>query len=444
MADGPRGFRAPLLHCLDDPGLDGEAGAVAFHDDGLLVVDDGHILAVGDFADLEPRFGELPTLAYPGRLIVPGFVDCHVHYPQTDIIGAYGTQLLDWLDRHAFPAEMRFADPAVAVETAQAFLTELLRNGTTTALVFATSHKVSAEAIFEAALARRMRLIAGMVIMDRGAPAALCRDPQAAFTDSQDLIRRYGAKERLGYAVTPRFALSCTTDALVMTGRLLREHPGAWLHTHLSETPEEVRATLAAFPEACSYLDVYARQGLVTDRSVFAHGIWLDDADRAQLARCGCGLATCPTSNLFLGSGLFDLPAAHAAGVRIGLGTDVGGGTSLSMLATMAEAYKSGQMRGFSLDPLQAFYLATLGGARMLGLGDRIGSLSPGSEADFVVLDPNATPLMRRRLAAETSLKERLFALMVLADDRGIEETWVDGERAHRRSPAATQPFRGP
>jgi guanine deaminase len=433
MADGPKGFRASLLHCLDDPGLGGDAGAVAFHADGLLVIDGGHIVAAGDFAVLAPRFPDLPLAAYPGRLIVPGFIDCHVHYAQTDIIGAYGTQLLDWLDRHAFPAEMRFADPAVATETAQAFLAELLRNGTTTALVFATSHKVSAEAIFEAALARRMRLIAGMVIMDRGAPAPLCREPQAAFADSQDLIRRYGARDRLGYAVTPRFALSCTTQALAMAGRLLRDHPTAWLHTHLSETPDEVRATLAAFPEAHSYLDVYARHGLVTDRSVFAHGVWLDDADRAQLARCGCGLAACPTSNLFLGSGLFDLPAAHAAGVRIGLGTDVGGGTSLSLLATMAEAYKSGQMRGFSLDPLQAFYLATLGGARMLSLADRVGTLAPGSEADFVILDPNATPLMRRRLAAETSLKERLFALMVLGDDRCIEETWVDGERAHHR-----------
>lgn len=430
-------LRAAVLHCLDDPGLTGDAGAVAYHEDGLLVVADGHVLACGPYDALAPTLPsgtEVRTL--PGRLITPGFVDGHVHYPQTDIIAAYGTQLLDWLQRHAFPAEARFADAGHARSTAEFFLDQLLANGTTTALVFATVHKVSAEAIFEAALTRNMRLIAGKVIMDRGAPEALCEPPDRALADSDDLIRRYGRRGRLGYAVTPRFALACTEASLEVCGHLLHRHPGALLHTHLAETADEVAATLAAFPDCASYLDVYDRFGLVTGRSVFAHGIWLDDDDRRRMKTAGAAVVTCPTSNLFLGSGAFDLPAAHAAGLRIGLGTDVGGGTSFSALVTLAEAYKAGQMRGYALDPFQAFHLATLGGARALGLGGQIGNFEAGKEADFVVLDLAATALMKRRLATAGDLKARLFALIMLGDDRVIEETWVAGLRAYRRAAA--------
>ncbi|MDO6413964.1 guanine deaminase [Sphingomonas sp. BIUV-7] len=430
------GIRAELLAVRGDPAVAGEE-AIVHHADGLIVIEDGIVAAYGDHAVLAERH---PTLAIEDRrglLLVPGFIDCHVHYPQTERIAAHGAQLLDWLERHIFPAEQAFADRAHADDVAGFFLDELLRNGTTSALVFATVHASSVDALFDAALARDMRIISGKTLMDREAPTALCDTVESGRAQSEALIARWRGRGRLGYAVTPRFALTSTRAQLASAGELLAAHPDALLHTHLSENLGEIAAVGAAFPEAADYLDVYARHGLVGARSVFAHGVHLDDGAMARLGAAGSAIAFCPTSNLFLGSGLFDLARADARGVRVGIGTDVGAGTSFSILHTLGEAYKVCQMRGASLDPFRALWLATGAGAHALHIADRVGGLAPGQEADFVLLDAAATPLLARRTAG-LPLAERLFALQILGDDRAVAETWVAGRPAHRRQAFAS------
>lgn len=429
-----KGYRAELLSMPLDP-RDAGQSAIEHHADGLLVVEDGLIMAVGAFHELLPRFPGLDVRHYPGKLITPGFVDTHIHYPQTDRIAAFGHQLLEWLDRHIFPAEAKFADIAHAHQTAGFFLDELLRNGTTSALVFATVHKGSVDALFEAALARGMRILSGKVLMDLG-PKTLNDREDHGRAESEELIARWRGRGRLGYAVTPRFALTSSEKQLAVAGEMLARHTDVLFHTHLAESPSEIDAVARRFGDCADYLAVYERFGLVGSRSVFAHCIHLEDNALARMAQSGAGAALCPTSNLFLGSGLFDLARLDAAGVRVGLGTDVGAGTSFSMLATQAEAYKICQLRGTVLDPFRAFHLATAGGAAILGLSDRIGALKPGMEADFLVLDPAATPLLARRTAG-CNLEERLFALQILGDDRSVHATYVSGQRAHG-SDAAT------
>ncbi|HQR88073.1 MAG TPA: guanine deaminase, partial [Caulobacter sp.] len=399
-------YRASILHLLDDPTKTEEA--VAFHEDGLLLVEDGHVVACGDYASLHELLGDAPVEDLSGKLITSGFIDTHIHFPQVDIIAAHGAQLLDWLEQHTFPAEAAFADPEHAAEAATFFVDELLRNGTTTALVFGSVHKGSVEALFRAALARDMRLIAGKALMDRNAPDGLTDTVETSRADMESLIADWHGKGRLGYAVTPRFAISCSDAQLAMAGEVLAQHPGVWMQTHLSENPREIDETAALFPEARDYLDVYDRFGLLGQRSVFAHCVHLQGEAFGRLAAKGGAVAFCPTSNLFLGSGLFPLETACAHGVKVGIGTDVGAGTSFSILHTLGEAYKVGQLRGAALDPFHALYLATLGGARALDLGDRIGNLAPGKEADFLVLDLAATPLLARRLAGDRSLENRL------------------------------------
>ena len=432
-------YRAALLWCRDDPAHHG-AGAVAWHADGLLIVEDGHVAAAGPYAQLAARLPpgvapeHLPGVApehLPGKIITPGFIDAHTHYPQTDAIAGYGAQLLDWLNAYIFPAEAAFGDKAHATAVAGFFLDELLRNGTTSALVFGAVQAVSAEALFEQALSRNMRIIGGKVLMDRFAPDGLLDGPDLGRAETEALIKAWHGKGRLGYAITPRFALSCTDAQLQMAGELLAAHPGVLLHTHLSENLGEIEEVAALFPEARDYLDAYDRHGLVGDRSVFAHAVHLEDRCVHRLAEAGAAIAFCPSSNLFLGSGLLDLDRAHDHGVTVGLGTDVGAGTSFSLLATAADAYKVGQLRGAALDPFHAFYLATLGGAKALKIDDKVGSLEPGREADFLVLDPAATPLLARRTAAAKTLAEKLFALIVLGDDRVVARTYVAGALGH-------------
>jgi guanine deaminase len=426
-------FRAAIAWCEDDPSRRGPE-AVIHHPDGLLLVEDGEVAAVGAYAELANKLpAGIEVESLPWALITPGFVDCHVHYPQVDAIAAYGAQLLDWLNRHVFPAETAFADPIHARATASFFLDELLRNGTTSALVFGTVHRVSAEALFEAALTRNMRIVGGKALMDRYAPPDLLDTPDRARTDTEALIKAWSGRGRLGYAVTPRFALACSPEELTMAGEMLARHPDTLLHTHLSETKAEIAATAEAFPEARDYVDVYDRFGLVGPRSVFAHGVHLDGDSCSRLAKAGSAVAVCPSSNLFLGSGLFDLVQAEASGLKLGLGTDIGAGTSFSLLSTAGDLYKIGQLRGTSLDPLHGFYLATLGGARALHVDGRVGSFAPGREADFVVLDPQATPLLARRSERAKSLAELLFGLFILADDRAVARTYVAGRLAHRR-----------
>lgn len=422
-----------IVDLLDDPAVAG-AEAVRHIPDGLLVIEGGEIAAVGARAQLAPTLPEDVHVAeHGGGLIVPGLVDCHVHFPQLEITAAPGTQLMDWLERYTFPAETAYADPAYARASAEHFVTQLLAHGTTTALAFATVHAGATDALFEAALARNMRLIAGKVLMDRNAPEALLEPPETAEAASRALIRRWHGRGRLGYAITPRFAPACTAELLATAGRLLGEDPDLLLHTHLAENGDEIALVGELFPEARDYLDVYDRHGLLTDRSVYAHCIHLDDDALRRLARAGAAIATCPSSNLFLGSGLFDHAAARAAGIRLGLGTDVGAGTSLSILQTINEAYKVSHLQGHALGAFEAFYLATLGGARALRLGSRIGNFEPGKEADFIILDPASNPLLGYRSAHCRTLEERLFALMMLGDDRTVRHAYLAGKLVHSK-----------
>ncbi|MEA3066072.1 MAG: guanine deaminase [Sphingomonadales bacterium] len=417
-------FRGEILTVPDDPAQGGEIRHFA---DGLLLVEDGIVASCGPYADTRG----VPAEPLPG-LIVPGFVDAHVHYPQIECIASHGEQLMQWLERHIFPAEKAFADRGHADQVAAFFLDELLRHGTTSALVFATVHMGSVDALFEAALTRDMRIVSGKVLMDLG-PEGLRDTIASGRADTEALIARWRGRGRLGYAVTPRFVPTSSAEQLADAGALVAAHPDVLMHTHLSENPGEIDFVASRFPESADYLDVYDRFGLVGPRSVFAHCVHMNDRSWSRMAGAGAGIAFCPTSNMFLGSGLFDLASADRHGVRLGIGTDIGAGTTLSMLHTLGEAYGTCQLRGASLDPFRALHLATAGGARVIGIADRVGALLPGQEADFVVLDSNATPLLARRCAG-ASLHDRLFALQILGDDRAVAATYLRGRRAHERA----------
>ena len=423
-----------------------EAGPAAVHDieDGLVAIgDDGLIEAVGEarhlLSDLAP--GTQITDHRP-HLVLPGLIDTHIHFPQTQVIASFGTQLLDWLARYTFVEEQRFADPAHAERVAAFFLDELARNGTTTACVYCTVHPGSVEALFAQARRRGLRLIAGKVMMDRGAPAALLDTPERGYRESEALLERWHGRDRLGYVISPRFAPTSSEAQLEAAGALMRAHPGAWLQTHLSENRAELAAVAALFPDARDYTDVYDRFGLLGSRSLFGHCIHLSPRERARLAESGSVACFCPTSNLFIGSGLFDAAAARTAGMRLGLATDVGGGTSYSMLRTAAAAYDVLQLQGQTLKPLSAFWQLTAGNAAALGLEDRIGRLTAGMEADLVVLDPAATLAMAHRLERlEGDLAGTLFLTMILGDDRAVAATYVQGRPA--KAGGAQQPWPG-
>jgi guanine deaminase len=424
-----KAFRGTLLHFTDDPG-NSLAPPPGYVEDGLLVVEDGKVKAAGPARELLPSMPVGTTVTdCTGQLILPGFIDTHIHYVQTDVIAAYASQLLDWLEDHTFPAERRFDDPAHAGEVARFFLDELMRNGTTTALVFGSVHAASVDAFFEEAARRNLRMVAGKSLMDRNCPDFLRDTAESGYRDSSALIEKWDGSGRLHYAITPRFAATSTPEQLAAAGRLARERPDTFIQSHVAENVKEVEWVRSLFPEARSYLDVYDRYGLLRDRAVYAHCIHLDDADRRRMAQTGAIAAACPTSNLFLGSGLFDFAEALATGMRVALATDVGGGTSFSMLRTMGEAYKVAQMRGYRMTPWRAFYLATLAGAQALKLDDRIGSFAPGREADFIVLRTDATPLLERRTKAAKTPADKLFALMTLGDDRCVAATYILGER---------------
>lgn len=435
----PTLHRAAILNFATDPGAGNDRAAYDYWEQGALLVADGRIQAVGPAAEIHVREGPVGIVDHGDRLILPGFIDTHIHYPQTDIIAAGGRNLLDWLEHHAFPAEQRFGDPAHAREVSEFFLDELLANGTTTAQVLGTVHRASMDEFFKAAAARRLCMIAGKTLMDRMSPDGLRDTAPQGEREMRELIGAWHGRDRLHYAMTIRFALTSTEQQLASTGALAREFPDVFIHSHLAENSAEVDAVRRMFPRDRSYLDIYDRFGLLRERATYAHCIWLDAVDRRRLAASGAGAAFCPSSNLYLGSGLFDLEASDAAGMRFALATDVGGGSSFSMLRTMGEAYKVAQLRGQSLSPLRAFYLATLAGARMLRLDDRIGSLAPGREADFIVLDPAATPLLARRMSQARTLAERLQLLMILGDERAVAQTYVLGQRqSPRRGNAVT------
>ncbi len=411
-------------------------GALRYERDALLVMREGRIVAFGPAAELLPTLAnDVPVTQYGHALLMPGFIDAHVHYPQLPAIGAFGRTLLEWLEHHTFAVEQAFGDPTLARVTAEVFLDECLRQGTTTSLVYGTVHAASVDAFFAAAGARGMRMIAGKVMMDRNAPAALLDTAQSSYDDSRALIERWHGRDRLAYAVTPRFAPTSTPEQLALAGALLADRGDLYLQTHLAETPDEVAWVAALYPDARDYLDVYERYGLLTRRSVFGHGVHLPEDAWQRLHDAGATVAHCPTSNNFLGSGHFRMGAAmqSARRVHVALATDVGGGTTLSMLATMNEAYKVARHTGCALTAAQALWLATAGAAQALDLAGEIGSLAPGREADVIVLDLAPTPLIAYRMQFCESVDEMLAVLMMLGDDRAIQATYVAGRLAHRR-----------
>ncbi|MBJ7549640.1 guanine deaminase [Marinomonas ostreistagni] len=429
-----KAWRSAILHCTANPAEVGTDQAFEYFEDGLLVEKDGIIQALGNAEEqITLLDSTIEVEHHPEALIVPGFVDTHIHYPQSDMIASYGEQLLDWLNNYTFPEESKFADKQYASDVAERFLAELLRNGTTTALVFGTVHKQSVDAFFEAALPLNLRMICGKVMMDRHAPDYLTDTPETAYEDSKELIERWHNHGRLHYAVTPRFAPTSTSEQLAAAGKLLSEYDDLYMHTHLSENRQECSWVQELFPDSKNYLDVYDQHQLLSERSVFAHGIHLCDQEYNRLSETGSAIAFCPTSNLFLGSGLFNLEKAELHKVNVGMGTDVGGGTSFSMFNTLNEAYKVIQMQGQNLDPIKSFYLATLGGAKALRLDGKVGNLAIGSEADFVIIDKHATPLLSKRLERAKDIKDTLFALMILADDRAIQATYAMGQCVHQR-----------
>jgi guanine deaminase len=433
MTSHVKAYRAAILHSIADPALVGDAQSYEYFEDGVLVVDNGQVAEIGHAKDLLPTLKGVDVTEYRDALITPGFIDTHIHYPQTGMIAAYGEQLLDWLNTYTFPTEKQFADPAHAADVAQIFLKELLRNGTTTALVFASVHKQSVDAFFEASQALNLRMIAGKVMMDRNAPDYLTDTAQSSYDDSKELIERWHGKARLHYAVTPRFAPTSTPEQLAAAGKLLAEYDDLYMHTHLSENVDEIAWVKSLFPEQKGYLDVYDHFQLLSERSMFAHGVHLCDEECQRLAETGSAVSHCPTSNLFLGSGLFNLKQAEQFKVNVGLGTDVGAGTSFSMLQTLNEAYKVQQLQRNKLSPFKSLFLATLGGAQALRLDDKIGSFAQGNDADFIVLDYHATPLLSYRLQQAKNLEEKLFVLMTIGDDRAVQETFAAGQSVHKR-----------
>ncbi len=427
MVNRATAIRASFLHCLGNP-EDGADDAVEYIDNGILLVEDGLVAGFGREDQITvPEYAQMVDLS--DRLIVPGFVDTHVHFPQVDVIASYGTQLLDWLERYTFPEEARYSDAELGEKTASFFLDELLRNGTTTALVFGTVHPESVDAFFTQAQARRLRMICGKVMMDRNAPDNLLDTPESALSDSQALIDRWHDVDRLGYAVTPRFAPTSSPEQLDVARQLLDKNPTVHMHTHMAENADECRWVSELFPDVQDYLAVYEKFDLVRKRSVFAHSIHLSDNAWKRLAKADAAVSHCPCSNLFIGSGLFDMQSANKHKVRHGLGSDVGGGDSFSIIRACNEAYKIQQLQKQSLTAQQAFYLATLGGAAALDLDAHIGNFAPGKEADFLVIDEGATPLLKRRTSSQTAWQDRLFTVLMLGDDRCIDQTWIMGER---------------
>ena len=425
-----KAYRASLLYFS---GVQVDAQAV-FEQDGLLVTGpDGSgrqlVQAVGSYQSLVSNYPDLPIEHLPGRIIAPGFVDMHIHYPQLDVIGSPSEGLLPWLENYTFPHEKRFSSPEHSASAATFFVAELLRHGVTTALAFATSHPESVNALLEEAQKHSLRMIAGKVLMDQNAPEGVRDQTEQSLVDSEALIKKWHGLDRLGYAITPRFVPSCSGAQLRGAGELAAKYPDVWIQSHVAENLDEVAWVRQLYPDARSYLSVYEDFGLLRPRAIYAHCIHFDDEDRALMRSTGAAAAVSPTCNLFLGSGFFDYAGADSAGFLYGLASDVGGGTSFSPFHTMLAAYyvgREGQTKtGVSLSPRQLWWQHTAGAARALGLEGVVGNLLPGCEADFVVLNPLATPLLARKTTHAGSLDELLFALIVLGDDRLIEKTVI-------------------
>ena len=422
-----------VLTYRDDPAAAGANRAIRYWRRGAVVAGgDGRIEWRGHASRLPERFRGVPADDYGEALVLPGFIDAHVHFPQYRMLAAPGKDLLDWLNRFTFPEERRYASAAHAQAAAEVFLDRLVQHGTTAAVAFSTVHRTATEALFEAARRRSQAIVSGKTLMDRNAPDGLRDDPVSGTRDSEALIERWHRRGRLRYAISVRFAVTSTVAQLREAGALAARHPDCYVHSHLSESEGEIELVRRLFPEAADYTDVYDRFGLLGPRSLYAHGIHLTERECARLSETGTIIVHCPTSNTFLGSGLFDALHVGRADrpVRIGVATDVGGGTSYSMLQTLGEAYKVAMLRGRTPTAHELFHLATRGNAVNLGLDDEIGSLEAGRWADLVVLDPTATPVLGARHALSRRLEDVLFALAILGDDRAVRATYVAGRRA--------------
>jgi guanine deaminase len=421
-------FRGRIFTPVADPFAHGVEGSYRWYEDGHLAVgEDGRITSVGEWSDAPAATDADEIVDLQGLLITPGFIDTHLHAPQLEMIGSYGGDLLQWLSRYTFPTERKFEDPEHARRVARAFYELLLRNGTLTALIFSTVHYEATDIFFEEAERRGFRGIIGKTMMDRNAPEYLLdRSPQQSYVESRKLLEKWHGRGLLRYAITPRFAPTSTPEQLALAGRLKREFPDAWVHTHISENRNEVRWVQELFSEA-EYADVYEKYGLLDQRTVLAHGVWLTAEELDLLARRGARIAHCPNSNLFLGSGLFPLHRVLEAGVVIGLGTDIGAGTTPSLFNAMADAYKVQQIQGVSLSPFHLWFLSTLGGARALSLDAETGSLEAGKSADFLVLDIKATPLLAMRTGHANSLEDLLAGLIFMGDDRAVRRSVIAG-----------------
>ena len=431
-------FRAAIYHCTES---DRVIEAVYFPD-GLMVVDNdsGKILEVGEYTTTAPKWpNSLSLKHFKGSLIMPGFIDTHVHYPQYRVIASYGTSLLDWLNTYTFVEEQKFSDLDYATKVAELFLDELIKNGTTTAMTFCTSHKQSVDIFFTAAEKRNLRMVAGKVMMDRNAPEGLCDSPQSSYIDSKSLIDKWHNKARLSYAVTPRFAPTSTSDQLQQAAKLLKEYPntsdkkGVLLQTHLNENDDEIEWVQELFPESKNYLDVYDSHDLSGINSVFGHCIHNTVEEYRVMADSGSKVVLCPRSNLFLGSGLFEIDKLEDFEIEMALASDVGGGDSFSMFQVMNEAYKICRLNDYNLDPVKAFYLTTLAAAKVLNMDDSIGNFEVNKEADFIVLDLSATELITEKLKVVKDINDILFSLMTLGDDRLIKEVYILGQATYKK-----------
>jgi guanine deaminase len=421
-----KAYRASLLYFKEREAI--------YEQDGLLVTGPNAqgrqvVQAIGSYQSLRHSYPDLNVEHHPGRIIAPGFVDMHVHYPQTDVIASPADGLLPWLENYTFPEEKRFAAPEYCAQEASFFIAELLRNGVTTALTFATSHVASVNALFAEAQKHSLRLITGKCLMDQNAPDGLRDETEQSLVDTEALIKKWHGVDRLGYAITPRFVPTSSAAQLRGAGELATKYPDVWIQSHVAENHDEIAWVQRLYPAARSYLSVYEQFGLTRPKAVYAHCIHIDDEDRALMRSSGTAAAVCPTSNLFLGSGFFDYSKAEKAGFLYGLASDVGGGTSFSPFHTMLAAYYVGRegatKQGLSLTPQQLWWQHTAGAAQALGLAGVVGNLLPGCEADFVILNPQATPLLARKTARADTLDELLFALIALGDDRLIEKTVI-------------------
>lgn len=426
-------IRGAMLTFKNDPFFKDMKDCMVYESDAIVVMEGGKITQAGPANQILPTLGDIPVKQYKDSLIVPGFIDCHVHYPQTEIIAAYGEQLIEWLNNYTFVAEQGFINKEHAQEVAEVFLREQMRNGVTSSTVYCTIFPQSVDAIFEAAEKYNMRIMAGKVCMDRNAPAALLDTPQRAYDESKALIQKWHGKGRAEYVITPRFIPTSTPEQMEMVSALAKENPDMLIQSHVSENVNEVAWVKELCPESKDYTDAYAKYGLMRRRAIYGHGIHLTDRELGVFNETGASVAHCPTSNFFLGSGCLNVKKlkTEKRPVHVGLATDLGAGTSFSILQTMNEAYKAAQMNGAPYTSLHSFYLASRGTAEALGIADKVGTIQPGMEADLAVINLKSTPIIEYRMRYAKNLEETLFIQMTLADDRAIAATYVAGKEVY-------------